>query len=177
MAKGRGMVRIKSVSLPDVNFAREIRVPDVSVTPAAYPIFAFQAAVANYVDLNCETDPEFNMTRAISVTFPWMAASDTNLSHNVRWNTFLVKVVGDAAHTDIGSLDMLAQTRDEATSQLTAIGKRITNAEILVDTLDHTLTGGDVFALRITRDVGHPDDNLTGDAYLFAGFFSVTEAM
>ncbi len=177
MAKGRANIRVIGFALPDVDAAREVDLVDGSAAPVRYPTWAFGAAKATYIDLECECDPEFNMTRPVSLTFPWQAAADTNLAHKVRWNSYFLRIITDAGHTDFAAIDILVDgVRDQVSSQLSGSGRKTTTAEILVSNLDHALTGGDTFSLRLTRDIEHPDDDLLGDALLL-GFFSVTEAM
>jgi len=161
---------ITGFSVPTTNGAGAISVPDSSTDPVEYPGWSFDPDTDEYVDLFGECGSDFG-GGTIEVHLPWLAASDTNTAHTVRWETFIEEILTDSSHTDLSTLDILAQLEDGVTSTLSAGGDKITTATIEI--AGHGLVAGDKFQMRIRRDVS--DDDLTGDAYLME-FLTVKEA-
>ena len=126
-----------------------------------YPIWAFDAASAEKLDLIGAMSPKYTGAD-FKVRLPWVAASAT--SGGVRWAAAFRRMdTAEDVDASLAYSEQAATSTAPGTNGFT-VYPEITFTQAQAD----SIAAGEWFVLRIRRDVAHAGDDMTGDAQLVA---------
>jgi hypothetical protein len=163
MASGDPVIEVLQVMPPGSSYATEdIRVGGSS-PPESIPVYDFDAATIEYIDLLCEMSDDYD-GGGITLTLKW---SSTQTSGVTRWGAAFRRVADDAEDID-GSHSYDFNDVDCTTAS--AAGE-VDYAQItFTDGADmDSVDAGELFILRLRRNASHANDNMSGDAELWIG--------
>jgi hypothetical protein len=132
-----------------------------STPPEMITVYDFDAASSRYLDYKCQL--QGYDSGGLTVHIRWMASSAT--SGVCRWGVAIRRIADDAEDVDVSHTYDFNYTEPTTAS---ASGEVDYATVTFTDGADmDSLADGENFILRITRDGGHANDTMTGDAELF----------
>lgn len=160
MASAQENIKATDFRIPKTGGALPGIVEDASTDKVPYPIWKFEGANIASVDLFGFCTAAFKSTKNIELIIAWHAA--TASTGDIRLEALIKKIVRDASHTDISTLNITGHVSAGVKSTLSASGAKYTTATITIS--GHGLLAGDTWHCRLRRNPPHADDNMTGFA-------------
>ena len=164
MASNEAVVQVLDVLMPGANFA-PLDIRAGGSTPAEQvQVFDFDAAAIEYLDFKCRLNGYDG--GGLTFTLPWSASSAT--SGTTRWGIAIRRMQDDAEDIDASHSYDFNDVDDTAPS---ASGELSYPTIAFTDGADmDSWADGEIAIVRVRRNATHANDDMTGDAELWALF-------
>jgi hypothetical protein len=127
-------------------------------------VLDFDTAVSESIDFSGVIPFTYSTANRIQVTIGWMASS--GVASNVRWNAAFKSFTDDADDFDTKVFAAVQAVSGAAPSDGANPGEPSYDSIPFTNAQADAVQPGEFFRLRITRDVTHADDEMSGDAEL-----------
>lgn len=161
MASGDVVVQILEIIPPATLYATFDTRTGGSTPAENWPVWDFDAAVDEYLDLLCMLNGYDN--NGLSFTSPWSASSAT--TGVCRWGMAIRRIQDDAEDVDVAhtyDFNEVDDTCASASGELSYPTIAFTNGADMDNWAD-----GELAMVRIYRNADHANDTMAGDAELW----------
>lgn len=163
MAINDPVVKVLQEMPPGADVARLSTITGGSTPPEIVPVRLFDDAAIEVMDYKCRLVGYDG--GGITIQLPWSA--DTATTNEVRWNAGIRRFDDNAE--DLDTSHSYAFNFTDSTAPTTSTGKVRYATITFTDGADmDLLVNGELFILRIRREATHANDDMAGDAELWA---------